>query len=107
MGEERSTCWHHGLLDGWGGCTSVGEGVDGEDMWVSSFSVVDSLVDIVEVVVVDVEGEGVLVVVIEAIRDFNSLFSFLVSERIFSRVSMCILHSTFTEDKKDIFCTNS
>jgi hypothetical protein len=77
-------------------------------MWVSSFSVVDSLVDIVEVVVVvDVEGEGVLVVVIEAIRDFNSLFSFLVSERIFSRVSMCILHSTFTEDKKDIFCTNS
>lgn len=111
VGERRRS--HHGLL-GWV-CARFGEEVGGEDMWVSSsLEGVDMLVEEVEVVVVVVEGvdvvdEEVLAVtaLIEARRDFNSLFSFLVSVRHFSSESMCILNSTFIEDSLAIFCTKS
>jgi len=66
-------------------------------------------VEVVEdVEVEDVEVEEVLVVpATEARRDFNSLFSFLVSVRFFSRVSMCTLNSACKEDSLAIFCANS
>jgi len=66
-------------------------------------------VEEVEEVEVDEVGEDVLVLVpvVEARRDFNSVFSFLVSVRLFSRESMCILNSTFMEESFAIFCTKS
>ena len=97
---------HHALL-GWVGDARVGEGVGGEDMSVSS-SVAGVGTLLVVVVGVDVdgseEGGGVLVA---ARRDFSSLFSFLVSVRVFSIESMCILNSTFSEDSLAIFCIRS
>jgi hypothetical protein len=105
--KKKKKIWSHELLAGWV-CTIAGEEVGGEAMWVSS-SDVAGVGAVVDVVVVDVVEEEVLVcwVVIEARRDLNSTFSFLVSERHFSSESMCILNSTFNEDSFAIFCTRS
>jgi len=74
---------------------------DEDDVVVEEVLVAD--VEEVEEVEVDEVGVGV----VEERRDFNSVFSFLVSERLFSRESMCILNSTFMEESFAIFCTKS
>jgi hypothetical protein len=62
--------------------------------------------EVIEVVVVGGE-EGLFVPVYTARRDLSSLFSFLVSFKLFSRESMCILNSTLSEDNFAIFWIKS